>query len=88
MRRSRGISTKIRVSPESLLEWINRLPLLCDGLGWTYTHIMPKRMMMSRWMRLDMPTARQSNMHSTPSLWQVLATLPAYVDAIHVLGSE
>ena len=74
MRRSKGTSTKIRMSPDTLFVHSVSLGSI-ERVEYRYTHkhIMLKMMMIWKWKRLAMPRAMQSSMHNTPSLKTMLA---------------
>ena len=80
MRRSRGISIKIMMK-EQTLQWVLAWELEtgtdrnAKKERETYKHIALKRMMIGfeRWKKLAMPSAKQSNMQSTPVLNPKLA---------------
>ena len=80
MRRRRGISTNMRVRPESLdgecqIRRRNDEELGAGTAGrGTYKHSKPKTKRTPMWRRCDMPSAMQRTMQRTPSLgrcdWQ------------------
>ena len=67
IRRSIGISTNMRVRPETLL---SRQRQSLVRLEWvvTYMHRIPNNIMILTWNKLEMPTARQRSIHITPIL--------------------
>lgn len=68
IRRSSGISMKIRMKPQTLEngQWCG-WGMELDGLG-AYSKITLQRMMMSKWKMLAMPRAKARIMHITPVL--------------------